>query len=917
MRLIIRSAVAFAASLSVVQPVAAQTTYQWNYSGTDWHTSGSWSPDGVPTSASTAVLGLFDGPTYNVPSFSANAAAGRFRILGPRGLSVGTMFGNGNTLTLGTGGVMTDPTFAFRGTFGATITLDNLRTNIATGTSYAAGSYASNVGAMDFSGFNSRFILQNGSELRLIDAAGTTNHNLTISGTLVALSSGTRITNGLGVNNNAQGAIRFQGGGNLSLQGADGLDDVFNLNQIAAASGHASVGVFAGSSGITPTTRLNLGNSTLQSGIDRFTGTPPSGGSGTLEFAFGGAIPGFTGAVGSVFLAPGPFGIPNQNGVIIDGGGSPYVILTGSVTGVSFGGRFATINPATGEVTAQLGTTLNQSNLSTALPGSNVIYKPTSTSTATLTNSISPMTLVLEPPVNGYSINLNGNTIATAGLMLERATTGSTVFDFAITNGIVAGNGPSVRNVFVLGTNTTTLSMGATFAPGAAVVKAGGGTLRLTGTTDQMAINNYVVINQGAIRARIDGPTLNFGLNNSVAFRGGILEVDASGGTSTFTRSLGVGAGQVNWINTPNVADRGSGGFAAINGNLTVNIGGDGHQLLWNGTTGDSQYFVRSGAALRFGYFTSTGIVTFANALALDDGSAANPPETRQLLLQGPSSQTSSRGIASRVRFTQVISGGPNSSLSFSGGGAVELTGANTYQGGTSVDSGVLLISNTTGSATGTGRVIINDALRGNGIIAPSSGNGFTAMPGAFVFLDNGEFIPGHLQIGTNGVNTPVTLRTSSNVLALLNGTNFDPAGGPNSYSRLTVRGTGTVDVTGSVLTVGLAIGFDPSSSERFTILDNQTPNQIDGMFAGVAQDGTVNAVFGNNSPAGTFKLSYVGNLTGNDISLTGGNDIVLYGFTPVPEPGSVLAICVVSVGAFGLFRRIRRSEQQRMSVGF
>jgi autotransporter-associated beta strand protein len=922
MRNALRSCVALFVVASVTAPAPAQTTYFWDYSATDWATASDWSPNAVPTSADTAILGVFDGPTLNLPSFAAPAAAGRLRILGPRGLSTGTISGAGNTLTLGTGGVMTDPTLAFRGTFGATINLDNLRVNVANGTSYAAGSYPAVVGAMEFTGFGSRIALLNGSQLRLVSADGTTNSDMTINGAQFNLSAGTQITNGVGVNTAPQGAIRFGGGGILNVSGANSSATSFTLNQVTALSGHGSVGVLPGS-GTTPTVQLTLGNGSLQAGIDRFTrdsgGNPTGGGFGTLEFTFTGTgantLPGLAGSQASLVFAPGPTGIPTTNGVVTDSSGSPYVILTGPLSGVSFGGRFATINAGTGQVTAQTGTTAtNSATLSAVASGANVLYKASTGVNSTLANAISPMTLVLEPAGTGQSLDLNTQTLTTNGLMLERAPAGTTAFDFAITDGTLAG-GAGPRNVFVLGSSTTSLSLGAVFAPGAPVVKAGGGLLVLTGTTDQVSIGNDVVINQGVIRGRIDGANLNFGSNNTLAFRGGLLEVDANAGTSNFTRSLGNAAGQVNWTDASNIADRGSGGFSVVNGSLAVNVGGAAEQVVWNGQTGDSRFFVRSGSALRFGTTLATGVVTFSNPIALDDGSVG-PYETRQILVQAPSSQTSVRGIASRVRFAGAITGGPNSMLSISGGGAVELPGPNTYAGGTSVDNGVLLISNTIGSATGFGRVVINDTLRGTGIIAPADGNGVTAMPQSFIFLDNGNQTPGHLQIGTAGVNTPVTLRPGAgsiqpaNLIAYLNSPNFDPAGGPTSYSRLTVRGTGIITLNGAGLAIGLPVGYTPSATDRFVILDNQTGNAISGAFNGIAQDGTAAAQFLNNATAGTFHVTYIGDVSGN---LTGGNDVVLYGFTPVPEPAVTLLVAAAGAGLVGAARRPRRRGTPRV----
>lgn len=177
----------------------AQTTYTWNYSGTDWNSASSWSPTGVPTSVDTAILGTFDTATLNAPSFSADAAAGQFRLIGP-GFVQATVLGGGHTLTVGTGGLMTAAPFTYRGTFGSTIIFDNLQVNIATGTAFQSGNFEQTVGAMELTGLASRLDLRNGSQLRLVDAAGTTNYDLSINGGQVTVRAGAQITNGVGVN---------------------------------------------------------------------------------------------------------------------------------------------------------------------------------------------------------------------------------------------------------------------------------------------------------------------------------------------------------------------------------------------------------------------------------------------------------------------------------------------------------------------------------------------------------------------------------------------------------------------------------------------------------------------------------------------------------------------------------------------
>ena len=922
MRGLLRSLIALVVGCVAVAPAAAQTTYTWNYSGTDWNTASSWSPEGVPTGADTALLTTFDAPTYNLPSFSANAAVGELDILGPR-WGISTPFtGNNHTLTVGTGGQMTTAPLAYRGSFGTAVTLNNLTVNIANGTTFATG-YAETVGGMELSGFSSRFLLQNGAQLRLMNPAGITNYDLTINGgAQVSLSAGTQLTNGVGVNTAGQGAIRFHGGGILTVAGGNNVASTFDLNQIAAASGHATVNVSA--TGTSGSVRLNLGNGTLQRGIDRYTrdssGTVISLGTGTLEFSFSGPIPGFSGATGQLFFANGAPGstMPTQNGVVTEGGSSntnsPYVILTGSIPSRSgFLGRFAAYNSTTGAVTAQQGTARNETTLTSAVAGENVVYRPTTSSAnATLANSISPQTVVFEPVGSGQSVDLGGNTLSTPGILVERTVTGTTPYTFTLNNGTIAGSAGSLRNIFVLGSTNTFFNVGATFSnSGGGVVKSGDGTLVLTGTTPQMNIGLDVYINQGTIRARIDGANANFGTTNVLDFRGGVLEVDCNGGTSTFNRSLGNGLNQVNWNfgTSTMVSDRGSGGFAAVNGNLNVNLGGAGQTLVWNGTSGSDLYFLRSGQYLKLGTTQSTGIVTLQNNLALDDGSANLPYDSRTIVAYTQQGSFGYLTPSGRSVISGVISGSAATSLMKSGPATLELTAANTYAGGTAVELGALMVSNTSGSATGTGSVVVRDILLGNGTIAPADGNGVTVMPNGRLYPMREFLTPGNLKIGSDGVDNPVLLRPGAIFLPLLNGNSFDPNGGSSTYSRLTVRGTGTITVDGASLSVGLDAAFTPSGSDVFGILDNQTGNAITGTFAGIAQDGTVNAILANNTLVGTFQVSYIGNITDSGISITGGNDIVLYNFQPVPEPASMLAVGAGAILAGRAFWRLRRRE--------
>ncbi|MCX5654722.1 MAG: autotransporter-associated beta strand repeat-containing protein, partial [Planctomycetota bacterium] len=114
---------------------------------------------------------------------------------------------------------------------------------------------------------------------------------------------------------------------------------------------------------------------------------------------------------------------------------------------------------------------------------------------------------------------------------------------------------------------------------GRGFTKVGAAYLALTGSA---TYTGPTIISQGTVRV-IPSTSMSSG---NLVFNGGLLQTT---GTYTFSRALGGGPGQVQWT--------GSGGFGAIDGPLTVNIGGHAtpDTLVWG-----SQYFVPDGSELLF-----------------------------------------------------------------------------------------------------------------------------------------------------------------------------------------------------------------------------------------------------------------------------------------------------------------------------
>ncbi|HEY2712074.1 MAG TPA: autotransporter-associated beta strand repeat-containing protein [Chthoniobacterales bacterium] len=201
-----------------------------------------------------------------------------------------------------------------------------------------------------------------------------------------------------------------------------------------------------------------------------------------------------------------------------------------------------------------------------------------------------------------------------------------------------------------------------------------------------------------------------------------------------------------------------------------------------------------------------------------------------------------------------IQDGGPNGdtggSLTKEGTGTTILSGANTYSGGTTVDSGTLLVRNTTGSGTGTGTVQVNaGTLGGTGRISGAVSVGTIDDLGAV--LSPGLGGPGALTI--QGALTFVSAATyrcevrTTNVTADKVTAKGVSIIGPGNSPTISLVGLGN-----TVLTPGTV----------FTIINNTAATPIGGT-SGNLPDGSAITI-GNN----TYKANYEDG-TGNDLTLT------------------------------------------------
>ena len=715
-----------------------------NFNGTFSGFTGTLNATG--TVASAMITANFNGGGFDGNLGSAAVNLSNVGIIGQDGST-------GNTLNLGA--------------------LSGDATSSLGGAGYA-GPLTYSIGALNLDTIFAGIITNNVSTNKIVKVGSGT---LTLSGNSIFAGATTVSAGTLRVNGSLSGnTVNVASGAKLSGSGS-------LLGGVAVSSGAISPGAGSGSVGtMTVSNNLTLATPTLYFDLS----SSPSGANDKIVMQ--GGMLAMSGANNYVFnLTDGALGA------------GTYFLITG-----------ATNLTAWSSVTHNLPSGTRQTfGLNRTAAGANPAY-------TYLTVSGSPAATLIWQGTNGSAWD-SSTTNWLNGSVADRFYNVDTVtFNDTSTNGTVALTGALQPGALIVSNNTLTYTLGGSGALSGSspFTKTGSGTLNLNTTNSSYTGNISLTggtLNLGAAGASLG--SANISISGNAAFN-----LPPTSPAYFFGGTITVPAGQTGTVTAPGLADGVTGKLISGSTNSVLCISSG---VSFSGT--DSSQFdgftgtinILSGATLRYSPDSSGNtygslVPTFLINGTMRPRDAGNTVQLGALSgsgsLAGPQSNAGTGD-------TLYVIGGNNVNASFSGNissnsavagsqvimnkvgtGTFTLGGASTYTGGTTVSGGTLLVTNLTGSATGTGdmEILLGATLAGNGIIGSAT-----------TVDDFATFAPGN----------PTSTLTFTSDLTLNDNTSLQFALGTNSDSVVV---GGDLFLTGR-LSVTNAGGFGVGAYTIFT----------------------------------------------------------------------------------------------------
>ena len=608
-----------------------------------------------------------------------------------------------------------------------------------------AGPLTYSIGALNLDTIFAGIITNNVSTNKIVKVGSGT---LTLSGNSIFAGATTVSAGTLRVNGSLSGnTVNVASGAKLSGSGS-------LLGGVAVSSGAISPGAGSGSVGtMTVSNNLTLATPTLYFDLS----SSPSGANDKIVMQ--GGMLAMSGANNYVFnLTDGALGA------------GTYFLITG-----------ATNSTAWSSVTHNLPSGTRQTfGLNRTAAGANPAY-------TYLTVSGSPAATLIWQGTNGSAWD-SSTTNWLNGVVADRFYNVDTVtFNDTSTNGTVTLTGALQPGAVLVSNNTLAYTLGGSGAliGSSPLTKTGSGTLNLTTTNSSYTGN--ILLTGGTLN--MGGAGASLGSANISISGNAIFNLPPTSPAYFFGGTITVPAGQTGTVTAPGLADGVTGKLVSGNTNSVLCISSG---VSFSGT--DSSQFddftgtinILSGATLR--YSPDSGGNTYGSLVPtfLINGTMRPRDAGNTVQLGALSGSGSLAGPQSNAGTgdTLYVIGGNNVNASFSGNissnnaittfvslvsvskvgtGTFTLGGASTYTGGTTVSGGTLLVTNHTGSATGTGdmEILLGSTLSGNGIIGSAT-----------TVDDFATFAPGN-PTGTITFTSDLTLNDNTSLQFAL-GTNSD-----------------------------------------------------------------------------------------------------------------------------------------------
>jgi fibronectin-binding autotransporter adhesin len=554
-----------------------------------------------------------------------------------------------------------------------------------------------------------------------------------------------------------------------------------------------------------------------------------------------------------------------------DSAGSKTLTLNGTGGGTNFNTISGVISDFDGANTTAV-LVNGGANSNWTLSGNNTFTGGLAVSNNSLLNVSSAANLGAGP----VTINLGGRLNATANMATSQSITttdigrisAATGTTFTL-NGVVGGSGNNFRIGEGSNAGTIVLNNSNTFASGGAFLMLQGG----------LSLGNAAALNGTTLKYN-GGTTLDNTSGSSMTLTG-LAGLNLTGGfTFTGSNSLDLSAANTSFVQTAATAR-----IITVNAN-TLTFGG----ILTTGTTANGEARVNAaltkagaGKLVIAGASDYTGTTTISGGiLQLGNGSTAGSLSASSAIVNNANLTIDrSNAVTQGTDFSSAAITGTGS-FTNAGGGVTTLSAANTYAGGTTISAGTLLVSNTTGSGTGTGPVTVNAGTLG--------GVGGT-ISGATTINTTATLAPG-TTAGTVGL---LSFGSTLTLSSLDSKVTFDIATGVRGVDYDAVNVTGQLTYNGD-FTLAVAAPIANGTYDLFDLTGAPAPaGSFDTMaFSGAGYSGSF-----TNGGGGMWTAAPAGGQTFTFNQATG--DLMV-----VPEPST--GMMLISALGFGLLLR-RRSR--------